>query len=176
MILPWKGSMVHLHVPTPLPMLLYLHSGDTGSMHNQNSTVSPHNGAIPTISSTDAAIYASRRISNALSNPATSAPFARFGAQTMDVIRKLSDIFSETCTPTPTPTPLPRRTRATTPLSLYRETLTPTHLQRCRPQHLRSFHQFHPLCHHQGWIPQHTTHPTVTPCAHAHGPTMQWIP
>ena len=30
--------------------------------------------------------------------------------------------------------------------------------------------------HHRGWIPPHATHPTGTLCAHAHRPTIQWIP
>ena len=75
-----------------------------------------HNDAMSEISSADAAIYLSRRLSEALTNPAPAAPFARFGAQTMDAIRQLADIFAVAGTPTPTPTPPPRRTHTATPL------------------------------------------------------------
>ena len=47
---------------------------------------SPHNGAMPAMSSADAAIDADRRLADALANPAPAALFARFGAQTMDAI------------------------------------------------------------------------------------------
>ena len=39
-----------------------------------------HNGAMPNMSSSHAAIDAVRRLAEALSNPAPAAPFARFGA------------------------------------------------------------------------------------------------
>ena len=58
---------------------------------------------MPAMSSVDAATDAFRRLADALANPALAAPFARFGAQTMDAIRKLADIFAATGAP-PNPT------------------------------------------------------------------------
>ena len=56
----------------------------------------PHNGAMPAMSSADAATDAARRLDDALTNPAPAAPFARFGAETMDTIRQLVVIFAAT--------------------------------------------------------------------------------
>ena len=72
----------------------------------------PHNGAIPAISSADSATYASRRLADALTNPAPAAPFDLFGAQTMDAIWKLADIFAATGA-LPNPTQTTRHTRTT---------------------------------------------------------------
>ena len=85
----------------------------------------PHNGAMPAMSSADSATDAARRLYDALVNPTPAAPFARFGAQSMDVIRQLADIFATTGTQPPNPTPLTRRTRATVQLPrLYHTTDT----------------------------------------------------
>ena len=73
---------------------------------------------MPTMSSSDAATDASRRLVDSLYNPAPAAPFACFGAHTMDAIRQLADIFAATGAPTPTPTPPPRLTPATIQLPL----------------------------------------------------------
>ena len=77
------------------------------------------------MSSVDTATDASRRLADALANPTPAAPFARFGAQTMDAIRQLVDIFSETGVPTPTPTPPPRRTCATIQLPMLQHSTDP---------------------------------------------------
>ena len=106
--------MVHHHVPTPLPMLPHLHSRDTRRAHSKTSRVFHHNGAMPAISSAGAAIDASRRLADALDNPALTAPFAHFGAQIMGAIKKLAEIFSASRAPTPTPILTQRRTRTTT--------------------------------------------------------------
>ena len=76
----------------------------------------PHNGAMPAISSDDAATDASRRLANVLSKPAPAAPFARFGTQTMDTIRQLAIIFATTYAPPHNSTPPTRHTRATVQL------------------------------------------------------------
>ena len=68
---------------------------------------------MPAMSSAYAATDAARRLTDALANPALAAPFARFGAQTMDAIQKLADIFSATGAQPPNPTPPPRHTCAT---------------------------------------------------------------
>ena len=72
-----------------------------------------HNGAMPAMSSADADIYAATVLADVFANPAPSAPFDRFGAQTIDVIRQLANVFAATRAPTPNPTPPPRRTCAT---------------------------------------------------------------
>ena len=92
--LPWKVRMVHRHGPTPLPVLPHLHTGDTGRMHIQNSTVFTHNGAMPAMFSANTATDAARHLADALANPAPAAPFACFGAQTMDAIRQLCEIYA----------------------------------------------------------------------------------
>ena len=61
-----------------------------GRAHSKNSRVFFYNGSIPIISSADAATDAAIRLADALSNPALAAPFARFGALTMDAIRQLA--------------------------------------------------------------------------------------
>ena len=75
-----------------------------------------HNGAMPDMLSADATTDAARRLADALANPAPTASFARFETQTMDVIRKLADIFAATSAQPLHPTPPPRRTRATVKL------------------------------------------------------------
>ena len=72
----------------------------------------PHNGAMPAISSVDAATDAARRLADALANPAPAVPFACFSSQTMDAIRQLSDIFAATGVP-PIPPQTTRHTRTT---------------------------------------------------------------
>ena len=72
----------------------------------------PHNGAMPAMSSADAAIDTDRRLSDALAKPAPAAPFARFGAQTMDTIQQLANIVAETGAP-PNPTQPTRHTITT---------------------------------------------------------------
>ena len=84
--IPWKVRMVHWHAPTPLLMLPHYHTGDEGKTHLQNSTVSSNNGTMPAMSSADVETDAARRLAVSLSNTAMDAPFARFGAQTMDTI------------------------------------------------------------------------------------------
>ena len=76
-----------------------------------------HNGAMPAMSSADAATDAARRLADALANPAPAAPFARFGAHTMDSIRQLAGIFAATGAPSSPPQPT-------------RHTRTPMHLPR----------------------------------------------
>ena len=70
----------------------------------------PHNGAMPAMSPTNASTYTAKRLSDALANPAPAAPFSRFGAQTLDAIRQLADIFAATSAP-PNPTQPTRHTR-----------------------------------------------------------------
>ena len=77
---------------------------------------SPHNGAIPAMSSANTATDTSRRLAEALANPAPAASFARFGNQTMDAIRKLIDIFATTGAPPRNPTPPTRHTRTSVQL------------------------------------------------------------
>ena len=67
--------------------------------------IAPYNGAMTAMSSADTATDAAKSLDDALANPAPAAPFARFGAQTMDAIRQIADIFTATGAPTPTPTP-----------------------------------------------------------------------
>ena len=76
---------------------------------------SPHNGAMPAMSSADAATDAARRLADALANPAPAAPFARFVAHNMDAIWKLADIFAATDAP-PNPTQPISHTRTTVQL------------------------------------------------------------
>ena len=81
---------------------------------------------MPAMSSADSAIDAARRLADALANPAPAAPFSRFGAQTMDAILQLANIFAATGAPpiplqpkrqTCTPMQLPRRQHSTEPQS-----------------------------------------------------------
>ena len=118
MKLPWQVSLVHWNIPTALPILPYLHTEDTGRVHYQNSTVFPHNVAMPDISSVNVAIDVARRLADALANLTLAAPFTRFVAQTMYAIQQLADIFSATGAPTPIPTPPPRHTLATIQLPM----------------------------------------------------------
>ena len=174
--LPWQGRVLHWHGPTPLPILLHIYPGDTGRAHSKNSRVFPHNGAMPAMSSADAATDVARRLSNTLANPAPASPFACFGTQTMDSIWKLADIFAATGAPTPTPTPPPRRTRKTTPLPTLQgndDHHTPPRVPPTVPPGLPPRPPPH---HNRGWSHQLSTHPTGTPCAHTHEPTIRWRP
>ena len=84
----------------------------------------PHKGAMPVMSSANAAKNASRRLADAPANPAPAAPFASFGAHTVDAIQQLVDIFAATSAPsnptqptryTHTTVQLPRRQHSTNP-------------------------------------------------------------
>ena len=75
----------------------------------------PHKGVMLIMPSADTATDAARRLADALANPTPAAPFARFGAQTMDAIRKLADILSSTGAP-PNPTQPTSHTRTTVQL------------------------------------------------------------
>ena len=174
--LPWNGRMVHRHGPTALPMLPHLHTAYAGRMQPQNSKNFPHNSAILDMSSTDVTTDAARSLADAIANPATAAPFARFGAHTMDAIRQLADIFLQLAHQHHPP-PHPQGA----PVQLYRylcciATMASKHLQGFHPQFLNAVHQGHPQYHYQGWIPHNATNPTGTPCARAHRPTIQWRP
>ena len=70
---------------------------------------------MPYMSSADAATDAASHLADTHANPAPAAPFARFGAQTMDAIRKIADIFAATGAP-PNPTQPTMHTRATVKL------------------------------------------------------------
>lgn len=115
--LPWQVKMVHWHIPTPLHMLHHLCNGDMEISYSKNSGDFPHNGAMPLMSSTKSAIDSASHLTDSLANPAPAAPFACFGAYTMDAIRQLSGNLEVASTTTPTPTQPPRRTRAATPLT-----------------------------------------------------------
>ena len=80
---------------------------------------------MPAISSADAATDAARRLADSLANPAPAAPFARFGAQTMDAIRKLANIFATTGAQPPNPTPPTRHTCATVQIPRLQHTTDP---------------------------------------------------
>ena len=131
----------------------------------------PHNGAMPAMSSADAAIDTDRRLSDALAKPAPAAPFARFGAQTMDTIRKLADISAATGA-LPNPTQTTRLTHTTVQLPGRQHSNDPQAPPRVPPSVPPSIPPRPPQTHHRGWSPPHTTHPTGTLCAHAHRPTI----
>ena len=80
---------------------------------------------MPAMSSADTDTDAAKRLYDALANPVPAAPFARFGAQTMDAIQQLADIFSATGAPTPTSTPPPRRTCTNVQLPLLQRDTNP---------------------------------------------------
>ena len=95
-------------------MLPHIYTRETGRAHPKTVHPPPHNGAIPAISSANAGTDAARRLDDALANPAPTSPFARFGAQTMDAIWKLGDIFAATTgAPQQNPIPPTRHTRST---------------------------------------------------------------
>ena len=94
----------------------------------------PHNGAIPAFSSADTATDAARFLADALANPALATPFARFGSQTMDVIRKLAEIFAASSTVTPTSTTPQICTHVTTPLPRLQGNANPHTLSKVPPE------------------------------------------
>ena len=161
-------------------MLPHLYTGYMGRTHHQDCSVFPHNGAMPAMSSADAATDAARRLSDALANPAPAAPFSRFGTQTMDAIRQLAYIFDATGAP-PNPTQPTRHTRTTVQITMRQHITDPPAPVRVPPAVPPSsptrpppVQQDHLQTHHRGWIPPHATHPTGTLCAHTYIPTIQW--
>ena len=115
----------------------------------------PHNGAMTAMSSADAATDAARHLTDALENPAPAAPFARFGAQTMYAIQKLSNIFAANGTQPPNPNPTTRRNHATMQLPRLHNNIDPQAPPRVPPKMppSRPDHQ----------APTRVP-PTVTPC------------
>ena len=90
-----------------------------GESASPNQYIFTHNSTISAMYYSDSVTDVARRLANALAKPTPDTLFARFGAQTMDTIRQLADIFATTVAPTPTSTPHPRRTRATIHLPIF---------------------------------------------------------
>ena len=88
---------------------------------------------MPAMSSVETATDASRRLADALANLTLAAPFSRFGAQTMDAIWQLADIFATTGTPPRNPTPPTRNTRALVQLPRLHQTTDPQATPRVPP-------------------------------------------
>ena len=139
-----QGSLVHRHHPTTLQMLPHFYTGDTRRTHHQYCSVFPHNGAMPAMSSNNAATDAARRLADALANPAPAAPFARFGAQTLDAIRQLAKIFAATSAP-PNSTQPTRHTRTTVQLLRRKHSTNPQAPPRVPPAVPPSSQQIPPL-------------------------------
>ena len=84
------GTLAFPHSATNTNASMYQRHGESA---HKKVKFYLHNDAMPAWYSTNAATDASRRLSGALANPAPSAPFARFGAQTMDTIRQVEEFF-----------------------------------------------------------------------------------
>ena len=136
----------------------------------------PHNGAIPAMSSANAATDAAMRLSDALANPTPAAPFVHFDAQTMDAIWKIANIFATPGAPPCNPTPPTRHTCATVQIPRRQHSTDPQAPPRVPPTVPTSRPPRPPPDPPPRVEPPHETHPTDTLCAHAHRTTIQWRP
>jgi hypothetical protein len=100
----------------------------------------PSKTVMPHTSSKDLAIISALEISNALQNPAPAAPFSHIGTTLLQVLRQLSDIFSDAI-PSTTAQHAPPLSQAS---SQFRSTVPPVHVPEVAPPssiHLSQKHQ-----------------------------------
>jgi hypothetical protein len=93
----------------PLPLISGLRHQDSSRAHRPYSGVFPHYGAMPQLSSADAAIRAAIDLCWALRNPTPASPLAAIGDAQMDAIHQLANIFAVAAEPVSTRATAPPR-------------------------------------------------------------------